>query len=83
MGVVCRHEYPLFFVNLFHGERYISLIIHMLLILIYIYIRNRIAYCMYILECLKSMYPNHEVQAMYDIACVLAKHLKVSKNLHM
>ena len=28
MGVVCRHEYPLFFINLFHGERYISLIIY-------------------------------------------------------
>ena len=37
---------------------------------------------MYI-QCLKSMYPKHEVQAMYDIACVLAKHLKVSKNIHM
>lgn len=23
MGVVCRHEFPLCFINLFHGERYI------------------------------------------------------------
>jgi len=22
MGVVCRHEHPLCFINLFHGERY-------------------------------------------------------------
>ena len=22
MGVVCRHEFPLCFINLFHGERY-------------------------------------------------------------
>ena len=24
MGVVCRHEFPLCFINLFHGERYVS-----------------------------------------------------------
>ena len=33
---------------------------------------------MYILGQLKVMFPNHEVQIMYDIACVLTKHLKVS-----
>ena len=22
MGVVCRHEYPLCFINLYHGERF-------------------------------------------------------------
>ena len=24
MGVVCRHEFPLCFINLFHGERYMN-----------------------------------------------------------
>ena len=32
---------------------------------------------MYILEQLKTMFPNQEVQVMYDVACVLTKHLKV------
>lgn len=76
MGVVCRHEHPLCFINLFHGERY-GHISHDNIMLLFVFC-NRIAYCVYILERLKSMYPNHEVQAMYDIACVLAKHLKVS-----
>jgi len=33
---------------------------------------------MYILEQLRAMFPNHTLQIMYDIACVLEKHLKVS-----
>jgi len=38
----------------------------------------RLSYCMYILEQLRAMFPNHTLQIMYDIACVLEKHLKVS-----
>ena len=37
----------------------------------------RIAYSVYLLEKLKEMYPDHTIQLMYDIACVLVKHLKV------
>ena len=33
---------------------------------------------MYILEQLRAMFPNHTLQIMYDIACMLEKHLNVS-----
>jgi len=45
---------------------------------VYLFIRPfRIAYSVYILEKLKQMYPDSNIQVMYDIACVLVKHLKV------
>ena len=35
---------------------------------------------MYILEQLNVLFPSHKVQLMYDIACVLVKHLQVRFN---
>ena len=32
---------------------------------------------MYILEQLSAMFPGHEIQLMYDVACVLVKHIQV------
>ena len=37
----------------------------------------RISYCVYLLEKLKYLYPNHDIQLMYDVACLLVKHLMV------
>lgn len=78
MGVVCRHEFPLCFINLFHGERYVVRSnVSTYIAMVCYYFDFRISYCMYILEQLKVMFPNHDVQVMYDIACLLIKHLKV------
>ena len=38
---------------------------------------HRISYCMYIMEQLSAMFPGHEIQLMYDVACVLVKHIQV------
>ena len=46
---------------------------------VYIRIIFRLSYCMYILKQLRTMFPNHTLQIMYDIACVLEKHLNVRK----
>ena len=42
-----------------------------------VYTLHRISYCMYILEQLSAMFPDHEIQLMYDVACILVKHLQV------
>ncbi|XP_065900756.1 uncharacterized protein [Dysidea avara] len=59
MGVVCQHEFPKCFLNLYHGER--------------------ISYCVYLLKKLKDLYRNHNIELMYDIACLLVKHLVANK----
>ena len=38
---------------------------------------HRIAYSVFLRDKLKQLYSNHNLQVMYDIACVLVKHLKV------
>ncbi|XP_065893420.1 uncharacterized protein [Dysidea avara] len=40
---------------------------------------ERISYCVYLLEKLKDLYPNHSIQLMYDISCLLVKHLVANK----
>ena len=71
MGVVCRHENPVCFINLFHGERYLQQ---------YACQVKPMHKCVHSIfqEQLRAMFPNHTLQIMYDIACVLEKHLNVS-----
>ena len=37
----------------------------------------RLSYSIFLLEKLLEMFPNHQIQLMYDVACVLIKHLQV------
>ena len=40
----------------------------------------RLSYAVFILRRMKQMYPERRITVMYDIACVLDKHLKVIYN---
>ena len=37
----------------------------------------RLSYSIFLLEKLLEMFPNHQIQLMYDVAFVLIKHLQV------
>ena len=39
----------------------------------------RLSYSMFLLEKLLEMFPDHQIQLMYDVACLLIKHLQVRK----
>lgn len=78
IGIACRHEYPLCLYNLRHGERYYYMYIIMHETLLKNIIRIRISYIVYALEMLKQRYPDQSrVFLLYDVACVLKRHLKV------
>ena len=48
-----------------------------------LFVLYRLAYAVYLLELLMKMYPNHKIQLMYDIACLLCKHLQVFFIVHV
>ena len=81
MGTICRHETPISFFNLHHGERCfdgISMhLSHCCRLQIIVGFMYRIGYAVFMLEKLHQHFPNHSIQLMYDIACSLEKHLKV------
>jgi len=64
-GSTCRHEFPAVFLNLKHGEKYI--------------IPHRISYAVCLIDDLIKRHEHTEVYIMYNVACTLQKHLKVSK----
>ena len=74
MGTVCRHEVPLRFFSLRHGERLVP-------VFIYVSVLNalscRISYALYMMKCLRAQFPTHNIQLLYDIACTLDRHIKV------
>ncbi|CAG2254524.1 unnamed protein product [Mytilus edulis] len=55
---VCKHDIPIYFADLAHGER--------------------LSYPVYILKCVLENRPNDHLVVMYDIACMLHKHLQVT-----
>ena len=74
-GCACRHEIPLMFISLKHGERYMYCIIHRLTLILLLF---RLGYAIYILKKVLSYYPETiQLVTMYDIACTLQRHLKV------
>jgi hypothetical protein len=78
MGAVCRHEVPIRFFNLHHGERYVA--VHSGCINGVSHVRlfhNRISYAVFLMKKLKEQFPTHNVQLMYDITCLLYKHIEV------
>lgn len=81
MGTICRHETPISFFNLHHGERCCDAISmhlsHCCRLQIIVGFMYRIGYAVFMLEKLHQHFPNHSIQLMYDIACSLEKHLKV------
>ena len=38
---------------------------------------NRISYAIFLMKKLKDQFSNHDVQLMYDVACLLHKHIQV------
>lgn len=81
MGTICRHETPIRFFNLHHGERFCDGMSmhhsHSYRLQIIVGFMYRIGYAVFMLEKLHQHFPNHSIQLMYDIACSLEKHLKV------
>ena len=74
LGCACRHEVPLMFLNLKHGERYRTLFILSSLRLL-----CRLVYPSFIVEKVLLCYPNDvRVTMMYDVACTLHKYFMVS-----
>ncbi|CAG2254522.1 unnamed protein product [Mytilus edulis] len=59
-GSVCKHDIPIYFADLAHGER--------------------LSYPVYILKCVLENRPNDHLVVMYDIACMLHKHLQKTNN---
>ena len=79
-GSACRHEIPLYFFNLKHGERYND----EFKIAWYFYsnVCHRLEYAVCLIEHLLNKLPrSSELHVMYDIACNLEKHLKVSSTI--
>ena len=37
----------------------------------------RIGYAVFLMERLKSRFPNHQIHLLYDVACTLERHLQV------
>ena len=73
---ICRHEFPQHFLNMKHGERLannhrndVSTIIKVTL--------SRLAYPVYMLERLQEKRGERGYLILYDIACVLERHLRV------
>lgn len=74
-GSACRHEFPLVFLDLKHGER----LARWLLIHISIY-SCRLAYAEFLIKELirRNIKNDSKLYIMYDIACMLKKHLQVT-----
>lgn len=75
-GCACRHEFPLMFINLKHGERYIAKYNpHHFTDTSFFY---RIGYAEWLLQEVVQSYPAEiELRVMYDIACTLYKYMQV------
>ena len=76
VGVVCRHEHPIMLLSMRHGERLIYANLYKIFNKI-----NRLSYIVYLLEKLKDKFDNLNINILYDIACMLKKHLLVSYRL--
>ncbi|XP_071140726.1 uncharacterized protein [Mytilus edulis] len=60
-GSVCKHDIPIYFADLVHGER--------------------LSYPVYMLKCILENRSSDNLVVMYDIACMLHKHLKKTNNI--
>ena len=76
MGSICRHEFPMRFINLLHGERF-ACMNQCCKLSPQTLDQHRIGYAVYMMECLQKIYPNHQINLLYDIACTLHRHLQV------
>ncbi len=77
-GCACRHEFPVLFLDLKHGERYMYVDIKGNKITVFFPTNFSLAYGEFILDSLiERTADNVEIYVMYDIACTLYKHLKV------
>ena len=73
-GCACRHEFPLMFIDLKHGERFVTdynVYVHT-----YHSFISRLAYPEWLL--LEMTPTDVKIHVMYDIACTLKKHMEVS-----
>lgn len=76
-GYCCRHEFPGEFINLKHGERYSAFYVQYPFDFFFFL---RLAYGVWILQRIieKTQSKNNlHVFVMYDIACMLSRHLQV------
>ena len=78
-GCACRHEFPVLFLDLKHGERYMYMYVNIKGNKITFFFTNfSLAYGEFILDRLiERSTESVEIYVMYDIACTLYKHLKV------
>lgn len=78
-GCACRHEIPLMFINLKHGERYHTIpssVLFVSILTIMHQIKFRLGYAVHLLRNVLLHYPDSmNVIMMYDAACTLIKHL--------
>lgn len=82
-GCACKHEFPVLFLNLKHGERLLARIKFYLCryILILMTFLIRLAYGVWLIEELTSQFPEAiNPCVMYDVACSLVAHLKKNDN---
>ncbi len=78
-GAACRHEFPLLFFNLKHGERSVCKHRSLLcIIVININLKNcRLSYAVFMLDKVLEKFTSAKLYIMYDIACSLQRHLEV------
>lgn len=80
-GRACRHEFPKHFINLKHGEKYAITALnamfkfdHTIILSLY-----RLSYAVYCLQKLQQKKNDQSIVLLYDIACLLEKHIKVGQ----
>ena len=77
-GCSCKHEFPILFLNLKHGERFPFACRYTIMIII---IFHRFGYGVWLIEELLSRLPETiKPCIMYDVACSLVMHLKKKDN---
>lgn len=79
-GTACRHEFPYRFINLKHGERCVHVPSHCMCH--EFKVLYRLSYGVWLLSEIVDGQPEGiRIHLMYDIACNLVRHLKVTVSM--